>query len=111
MTLAERAAELALTQRVAKELKRLGLQEHVTRLRQHYWNVRAGRESSAWNHDLSIEWLRLLRLPPHENDYPVRPRMSQCGKCHGGSHYTVTVFPDGSLHACGVCGARWLELG
>lgn len=70
--------ELALTSRVAGELARLGLTKHVAKLRTYFVDVRAGRPSTAWTHEMSVEWLRLLRLPPHENDYPGRVRVGVC---------------------------------
>jgi hypothetical protein len=103
--------ELALTERVGRELVRRGLREHVARARQYYAALKAGRTSDAWSHAMNIEWLRLLRLPPHEDHYPVRPRMSGCEKCRGvGGLFTVTIFPGGSKSQCGGCGLQWLEL-
>ncbi len=103
--------ELALTERVGHELARLGLREHVARIRAYYAALKAGRSSDAWSHKMNVEWLRLLRLAPYENHYPVRPRMSGCEDCHGmGGLFTVTVFPGGSKHQCGGCGKQWLEL-
>jgi hypothetical protein len=106
----DRDTELALTERVGRELARLGLHTHVGRMRAYFAAVRAGRPSEAWSHDLSVEWLRLLRLPPYETDYPVRDRMASCGRCETSSVFTATVFPGGSKHRCGSCGAQWLAL-
>jgi hypothetical protein len=110
MTDDERAAELALTERVGRELVRLRLKEHVGRMRTYYAAMRAGRPSTIWSHDMNIEWLRLLRLPPHENDYPVQPRMSPCPSCTTSRPFTMTVFPGGSKYKCASCDAQWLEL-
>ncbi len=106
----ETAAELALTERVGRELVRLGLKNHVTRVRRYYAAVRAGRATDEWSHAMNVEWCRLLRLPPHENDYPVRPRMSGCATCSMSRTFTRTVFPGGSKTRCAACGAEWLEL-
>lgn len=106
----ERDAELALTGRVGRELARLGLREHVARARAYYAATRAGRPSDAWSHEMNVEWLRLLRLPPHEHDYPVLARMSLCPACDVSRKITLAVFPGGSKHKC-ACGAEWLELG
>jgi hypothetical protein len=102
--------ELALTKRVGEVLGRLGLTDHVARLRQHYAALRAGKASTIWSHDLSIEWLRMLRLAPHADDYRVLPRMSDCPGCEEHRQYTTGVFPGGSKHTCGACKATWLEL-
>lgn len=102
--------ELALTARVGKELARLNLRQHVAKLRLHYAALRAGRPSPVWSHELSIEWLRMLRLHPHENDYVVLPRMSSCPGCPVSTKYTSGIFPGGSKHTCGACKTTWLEL-
>ena len=107
---ADRTAELALTERVGRELKRLGLKNHVARARSYYAAVRAGRSTDEWTHALNVEWCRLLRLPPHENDYLVRPRMAGCSSCAISQTFTQTVFPGGSKTRCAGCGAEWLEL-
>jgi hypothetical protein len=59
---------------------------------------------------MNVEWLRVLRLPPHEHDYPVLPRMSDCRECPSSQKVTQMTFPGGSKHRCGGCGAQWLEL-
>ena len=105
----EREAELALTERVGRALASVGLREHVARVRTYYAALRAGRPSDAWSHERNVEWLRLLREAPYENDYPVLPRMSDCPTCAVSRKYTAVVFPGGSKHQCG-CGAQWLEL-
>jgi hypothetical protein len=104
----DRDAELALAERVGRELVRAGLPKHADRVRAYYAAVRAGRSSDAWSHAMSIEWMRLLRVPPYENDFPVRPRMSACPTCPISRAFTTTIFPGGSKHQC-ACGAAWLE--
>ena len=59
---------------------------------------------------MSVQWLGVLRLPPHENDYPVLPRMSACPRCQASQAFTQMIYPGGSKHRCGGCGAEWLEL-
>jgi hypothetical protein len=93
----------------AERSARIGLPEHVARVRTYYAALRAGRPSDAWSHEMNVEWMRLLRAPPYENDYPVRPRMSDCPACDLSRKYTVAVFPGGSKHQC-ACGVQWLEL-
>lgn len=36
--------------------------------------------------------------------------MSSCARCETSSVFTATVFPGGSKHRCGSCGAQWLAL-
>jgi hypothetical protein len=58
-----------------------------------------------------IEWAKILRLPPYEGAYPVRPGMSRCG-CPTPKTYTQAVWrPGGCKSACGACRDVWLELG
>ena len=101
--------ELALTERVGRELVRLGLHPHVKRLREYYAAIAAGRATSVWSHAMNVEWMQILRLPPYENDLPVRARMSPCTACDISRPFTEAVFPGGSKHRC-ACGAVWLEL-
>jgi len=107
MTNEERANELALTASVGQALKALGLRTHVELARAYYRRIQRGLpspEPDAWGHEMIVEWARLLRLPPHEHDSPVRPRGagSKCG-CATPQTYTAGVFPGGSKHVCGAC--------
>lgn len=106
----DNADELALTERVAGELTRLGLTSHVGHLREYWAALKAGRPSKVWSRELSIEWLRILRLPPHESDYPVLPRMADCPGCAISQKFTSAVFPGGAKFKCGACKTQWLEL-
>lgn len=108
----ETESELGLTERVGREFVRLGLKHHAAHARRYYAAVRAGRApgDGAWTHEMIVEWCRLLRLPPHETDYVVRPRMASCSACERSQSFTQTVFPGGSKHRCGACGEEWLEL-
>jgi hypothetical protein len=102
--------ELQLVERVGRELAKLGLKKHVARAREYYAAVRDGRPCDVWSRGLTVEWARMLRLPPHENDYPVRPRMSPCHGCEASRTFTAAVWPGGSLHQCDACGSRWICL-
>ena len=104
--------ELELTARVGREFARLGLKNHVAHARRYYAAVRDARppEAGEWTHEMIVEWARLLRLPPHEHDYPVRPRMAPCSTCELSQTFTQAVFPGGTKTRCGACGADWLEL-
>ena len=103
-------AELALTEQVGRELVRLGLPTHAANARIYYADVRAGRQPKprGWTHELIVEWARLLRLPPYENDYPVRPRSWSC-TCDSPRPYTARIFPGGARICCDACKLTWLE--
>ncbi len=69
-----------------------------------------------WSEDHVLEWQRLLKIPPHENDYPILPRGSPCPRCGSRSAdrtATGTVvcvsFPGGWAERCLGCRARWLH--
>ena len=102
-------AELSLTERVGRELVRLGLRQHAAHARTYYAAIRDGRRPKEWAHDLNVEWMRVLRIPPYDNDYAVRPRMAGCPKCAASRTYTAMVFPGGVKVKC-ACGEQWLEL-
>jgi hypothetical protein len=107
----ERAAELAPIETVGCELARLGLTSQVARLRRHYAAVRAGRvPPKDWTPALTLEWARMLRLPPHERHYRVLPRMSPCPDCPTSKAFMAAIFPGGARFQCSGCGAEWLEL-
>lgn len=102
--------ELALTERVGRELARRGLTNQAGHLREYWVALKAGRAPKVWSHDLSVEWLRVLRLSPHEADYPVLPRMSDCPGCTVSQKFTAMNFPGGAKFKCGACKSQWLEL-
>jgi len=106
------AARLALAERVGLALRRLGMLKHVEHLRRYYATVRARRSTAPgeWNDAHVVELAKILRVPPYEGAYPVRPRMSECA-CPSPKTYTQAVWPEGSKHACSECHDVWLELG
>ena len=108
---AEVKEQLELAERVGRELVRPGLPKHVQHVRRFYADTRAGRPLSkdGWSYSMVQEWSRTLRLPPHQNEYPVRPRPSSCG-CPSPQTFTLGVIPGGSKHKCGRCGFIWLAL-
>ncbi len=103
-------AHLELVARIGREFVKLGLTSHAAHLREYYADVRAGRKPGGWSREMVLGWARDLRLPPHENDIPVRPRGSSCG-CPFPSPFTARVWPGGSRHICGACHGEWIELG
>ena len=53
---------------------------HAAKLRVYYLALRRGLATPGrsevdvhWSEALVIEWFKLLRMPPYENAYPVRP--------------------------------------
>jgi hypothetical protein len=85
--------------------RRRGMREHVRAL------GRGQLEPS-----LVEEWLRLLKIPPHEADYPVLPRGSACPRCGSRSPdrtaagtYVPVSFPGGWAERCIGCQATWLH--
>jgi hypothetical protein len=104
--------KLDLAERLGKELARLGLHDHVTRLRAYYRDLKAGRPHvgpGTWNEAHVVEVAKTFRVPPYEHAYPVRPRMSSCG-CETPKKFTSGTLPNGSKHTCASCHATWLEL-
>jgi hypothetical protein len=85
--------------------RRRGMQRHVRAL-----------ERQQLAPTLVVEWLRLLKIPPHENDYPVLPRGAPCPRCGSisadrtatGTIATIS-FPGGWLETCLGCRMSWLH--
>jgi hypothetical protein len=107
----DRRARLELAERVGHQLVRLGLHKHAHRLREYYATVRAGRplRRDGWGDELVVEWARTLRIPPHENDYPVRTWAERCG-CLMPRTFTQLTFPGGHVSHCAACKLTWITL-
>jgi hypothetical protein len=125
----DRRALLELVELLGKEFERREMRSHLETLRLYYVALqkhldRRGSVRVAWDEEMTIEWLGMLRVPPHDQRYPVRPREYRCmctaparstgtgdwshiGK---GSAATLTVFPGGYLTRCNDCDAKWLVL-
>ena len=111
---------LDLVVRLGREFSRRGMREECRRLRLYYLALEHGLVASsgksrievAWDSDLVIEWLRILRVPPHHRDYPLRPG-TLCIDCEQrpGTVVTKLVFPGGARMECLQCGARWVTSG
>ena len=97
------------------EFSRRGMPDHCQRLRLYYLALVHGLDTSRhrvevhWDEDLVIEWMRLLRLPPHRDHYPLRDTTA-CGRCESrpGTVVTKGVFPGGAKLECLQCGAQWI---
>ncbi len=117
----ERHSLLAMVDTLGRALAERGLHRHVEELRVYWLALSRGlagpgqRLNIGWSETLVVEWFRLLRLPPHADDYPVRPPSSPCPRCprpagHAVEVKTALTFPEGRKAVCTVCGAAWLEL-
>lgn len=118
----ERESLLRAVVQLGREFRRRGMADHAFRLRLYYLAVKAGLTRGGpkatvdvkMNAEFILEWLRLLRVPPHHAHYPLRGRSEGCPKCglakdNGAtSVHTVTTFPGGSKSRCGQCGTEWI---
>ena len=115
----ERDALLAMVHRLGEEFRRRGMRTHVTPLRIYWLALRHGlveTEGHALRLTLSeeavVEWFKLLRLPPYQRAYPVRPSGSTCPACDSGTEELTTerTFPEGRKVVCLACRSAWLEV-
>ncbi len=117
----DRHSLLMMVDTLGKALAERGLHRHVEELRVYWLALSRGlaapgqRLSVGWSETLVVEWFRLLRLPPHAEDYPARPPSSSCPCCprsdgHAVEVKTALTFPEGRKAVCTVCGTPWLEL-
>ncbi len=108
--------------RLGRAFKARGMGAHARALRVYYLAVRHGLVNGEratvkveWNADAVKEWLRVLRVPPWDRSYPVRPRGSACSKCpradgHPVETTTLLTFEGGAKMGCRRCNDAWLEL-
>jgi len=105
---------------LGREFRRRQMTEHARKLRLYYLAVQSGltvgphEADLHWSEAFTVEWMKTLRLPPYENDYPVRPMGWNC-KCpaahSAAAPATVELtFPGGARKRCPACRAVWLEL-
>jgi hypothetical protein len=117
----DRARLMAMVETLGAAFAAQGMRRHVEELRL-YWQALArglaqsGRRLEvSWSEDLVVEWFRVLKLPPHQHDYPIRAPSSPCPRCRAPEGHAVEVktgltFPEGRKAVCTVCGSAWLEL-
>jgi len=101
---------------LGKAFSARGMDQHLRDLRVYYLALRHGLTSNKlqlnWSEAFVIEWMKMLRVPPFENSYPVLARGEPCPRCPstaGSSVSTDCVFPGGARMRCQNCGCEWLE--
>ncbi|HTS81042.1 MAG TPA: hypothetical protein VMH40_10630 [Myxococcaceae bacterium] len=117
----DRGRLMAMVEMLGTTFATRGMKRHVEELRVYWLGLARGlvpagrRVDVGWSESLVVEWFRVLRLPPHQWDYPVRPPSSPCPRCPAPDGHAVEVktgltFPEGRKAVCTVCGYAWLEL-
>src|SRR4051812_3396238 len=107
--------------KLGAEFVRRGMDREATTLRLYFLALRAklvrGPEAelsaAAWSREKTLEWLRLLQVPPWHNAYQLGTRGAPCRRCKpgkGGSPAAVEEFrwAGGALVRCSGCSARWV---
>jgi hypothetical protein len=99
------AAATPERQLLASAFRRRGMRDHLRAL--------ARRE---WTEDLVLAWLRYLKVPPHQDDYPIHPRGAPCPRCGSKSAnrtatgtMLVVSFPGRLAERCMGCRAVWVH--
>jgi hypothetical protein len=89
-----------------------GMHGHLDQLRA-FWRAQQGGPKANWDDAFVERWMKLLRVPPYENEMPVQPVGSSCLSCGPqsifGGKRTTTTFPGGFAFICDGCKAEWLE--
>jgi hypothetical protein len=117
----DRHSLMVMVDTLGRALAERGLNRHVEELRVYWLALSRGlagpgqRLHIGWSETLVVEWFRLLRLPPHADDYLLCPPSSSCPRCpqargHAVEVKTALTFPEGRKAVCTVCGKAWLEL-
>lgn len=118
----DRNALLGLVRRLGEEFHRRDMRTHLVPLRIYWLALRHGLvhgEGHVLHLSLSeeavVEWFKLLRLPPYQTAYPVRPGGAACPACGpraatDGELTTERTFPGGRKVVCLTCHSAWLEV-
>jgi hypothetical protein len=104
---------MAMVEMLGQTFAARGMKRHVEELRVYWLGLAKGLVPSG--RKVNVGWFRLLRLPPHQWDYSVRPPSSPCPRCPAPAGHAVEVktgltFPEGRKAVCTACGYAWLEL-
>jgi len=112
---------LRRVEQLGREFVRRGMEVHARKLRVYYLALRhrlasphKGEVEVRWSEERVLEWLKVLRLPPFEGVYGVRPWGSGCLRCEKTGNdrtsiHTEQTFPGGAKMSCYACGDVWLE--
>ena len=112
---------LRRVEQLGREFVRRGMDVHARKLRIYYLALRhklasphKGEVDVRWSEERVQEWLKVLRMPPYEAAYEVRPRGSGCRRCEKTGNdrtsiHTEQTFPGGAKMSCYACGDVWLE--
>ena len=118
----ERESLLRMVHLLGGEFGRRGMRTHVAPLRIYWLALKHGLVQDeqhglhlALSEETVVEWFKLLRLPPYQTAYPVRPTGSACPECQpregsAGEVTTERTFPDGRKMVCLDCRTSWLEI-
>ena len=109
----------ALVVALGREFRRRRMNGHLAALRRYYRKrqrrkmLEALAEERAWDENVVVEWLAILRIPPFERTYGTQPKDAGCRRCSaqrgkGAEVDFRAVFPGGSLRQCRVCKGAWL---
>ena len=105
---------------LGREFRRRRMGGHLQALRSYYRRrhrralAEALSEHRAWDENVVLEWLAILRIEPFDRVYAVCEREAPCPACvatrgHGGGEVDYcAVFPGGQLRQCRVCKHAWL---
>jgi len=93
----------ALVDRLGLRLVALGMDKHAAKLRDYR------RGAGDWTRAHVEQLAAVLRVPPLQDVFPVKSRMSGCG-CPTPQPFTKMTVRGASLHTCGRCRATWVEI-
>jgi hypothetical protein len=107
---------LAIAPDLDREFRRRGMEVHARELRLWMLARRQGRNPrDGWSDAFVLEWLRLMRVPPHHTHYIVRRLGDPCPDCatrpeHGSAAtFTCVSWEGGQLTECLRCRAVWIS--
>lgn len=103
------------------EFVRRGMDREALSLRLYFLALRkklvrgpeAELTAATWSRSQTLEWLRLLRVPPWDSAYHLGTRGAPCRRCKpgkGGPPAAVEEhrWPGGALMRCSGCSTRWV---
>jgi hypothetical protein len=92
------------------------MEQHLRDLRVYYLAIRHRLTSNKlqvnWSEAFVIEWMKILRVHPFEDSYPLLARGAPCPRCptaDAAAVCTDRLCPGGARMRCQTCGCEWLE--